>query len=93
MIRYIIGIVISLIAVSFIRAVVGMIQKSVKENVEDVLRDDTPKSNPAEPATAATLKRCVTCGTYKPEASMTRYGTGTKSVFFCSAACEKKAAS
>ncbi|MBM3769622.1 MAG: hypothetical protein FJW32_29965 [Acidobacteria bacterium] len=92
MIKYVIGIVISFIALSFIRAVMGIISKSVKESVEDAVAGDAPKPRP-EPAKATQLRKCATCATYKPEASMIRYGAGEKSVFFCSADCEKKAAS
>lgn len=90
MIKYVIGIIISFIALSFVRAVMGIISKSVKESVEEAVTGDAPKPAP-EPAKATQLRKCASCSTYKPEASMIRYGAGEKSVFFCSAECEKKA--
>ncbi len=89
MIKYVIGIIISFIALSFVRAVMGIISKSVKESVEEAVTGDAPKP---EPAKATQLRKCATCATYKPESSMIRYGSGEKSIFFCSAECEKKAA-
>lgn len=90
MLKYVIGIIVSFIALSFVRAVMGIISKSVKESVEDAVSGDTPKPAP-EAAKATQLRKCATCATYKPEASMIRYGAGEKSIFFCSADCEKKA--
>ena len=95
MLRYIIGIVISLVALTFVRAVWGIIQKAVVDEVKSATADGAPsaapRSKPAQPTAETTLRKCVTCGTYKPEASMIRYGSGAKSVFFCSAGCENKA--
>ena len=95
MLRYLIGIIISFIALAFMRAVWGIIQKAVVDEVKTAVGDDAPEgtASGAKPQTSAdtTLRRCVTCATYKPESSMIRYGTGEKSIFFCSAACEQKA--
>jgi|GEM_PF-2306675 len=94
MLRYLIGIVISLIALTFVRAVWGIIQKAVVDEVKSATADDTPAPGPANSARSAadtTLRKCVTCGTYKAESSMIRYGAGDKSMFFCSAECEKNA--
>lgn len=95
MIRYLIGIVISFIALTFIRAVWGIIQKAVVDEVKSATGMSEPpveqarKSKP--PETSTTLRKCVGCGTYKPESAMIQYGSGDKSVFFCSRECEKKA--
>ncbi len=95
MLRYILGIVISLVALTFVRAVWGIIQKAVVDEVKSAVGDDAPqpaKDPKSKPATAdTTLRKCATCATYKPESTMIRYGSGPKSVFFCSAECEKKA--
>ena len=96
MLKYLIGILLSFIALSFVRAVWGIIQKALVDEVKSAVGDEAPPAPSAKagkPASAAdtTLRKCVTCGTYKPESSMIRYGTGDKSVFFCSAECEKKA--
>ncbi|MBL8236954.1 MAG: hypothetical protein JNM66_06020 [Bryobacterales bacterium] len=95
MLKYLVGILISFIALSFIRAVMGIIQKAVVEEVQSAVGGEpapaTPKGGKAATTADTTLRKCVTCATYKPESSMIRYGTGEKSVFFCSAECEKKA--
>lgn len=94
MIRYLIGIVISFIALTFVRAVWGIIQKAVVDEVKSATGGEPPVEQarkPAPPETSTTLRKCVGCGTYKPESAMIRYGSGAKSVFFCSADCEKKA--
>jgi hypothetical protein len=96
MLKYIVGILISFIALSFMRAVMGIIQKAVVDEVKSSVggEDAPPAAGKAgKPASTAdtTLRKCVTCGTYKPESSMIRYGTGEKSVYFCSKDCEKKA--
>ncbi|MBI2687216.1 MAG: hypothetical protein HYX27_12935 [Acidobacteria bacterium] len=95
MLRYLIGILISLLALTFIRAIWGIIQKALVDEVTSAVKDGPAQSSaggtrPA-PTADTTLRKCVTCGTYKPESAMTRYGSGTKSVYFCSADCEKKA--
>ena len=88
MLRYLIGIIISLVVLTFVRAVWGIIQKAVVDEVKSSIGGGDP-----EPARAAetTLRKCVTCGTYKPEPAMIQYGAGGKSLFFCSAECAKKA--
>ena len=88
MLRYLIGIIISLVVLTFVRAVWGIIQKAVVNEVKSSIGGDEPA-----PASAAetTLRKCVTCGTYKPESAMIRYGAGDKSMFFCSSECAKTA--
>lgn len=99
MIRYLLITVFSLLALTFFRAIMGVVQKAVVNEVKSAMGgEDTPPSpgpnrggsSSTGPA-ATTLRKCVSCGTYKPEGSMIRYGSGEKSVFFCSADCEKKA--
>ena len=94
MFRYIIGILVSIVALSFVRAIWGIIQKAVMDEVQSAVSDESPKAASAgrpAPTAETTLRKCVTCGTYKPESSMVRYGSGAKSVYFCSAECERKA--
>lgn len=93
MLRYLIGIIISLVALTFVRAVWGIIQKAVVDEVKSSVGGDepAPAANRNAPAAETTLRKCVSCGTYKPESAMIRYGSGEKSMYFCSPECEKKA--
>ena len=96
MLRYLIGIVLSFLVLTFVRAIMGAFQKAVVNEVKSAMGDEAPaaaapRSGPAAPTAATTLRKCATCGTYKPESAMTRYGSGEKSVFFCLGDCEKKA--
>jgi len=91
MLRYIIGIVVSLFVLSFVRAVWGIIQKALVEEVTAATGGSQTKENPKQASADTTLRKCVTCGTYKPESAMIRYGAGPKSVYFCTRECEKKA--
>ena len=98
MIRYLLITIFSLLALTFFRAIMGVVQKAVVNEVKSAMGDDagpapgsSAKSGPTAGPAATTLRKCVTCGTYKPEGAMIRYGSGDKAVFFCSADCEKKA--
>ena len=98
MIRYLLITIFSLRALTFFRAIMGVVQKAVVNEVKSAMGgEDQPapsqagKSGPTAGPAATTLRKCVTCGTYKPEGAMIRYGSGDKAVFFCSADCEKKA--
>lgn len=93
MLKYLIGIVISFIVLTFVRAVWGIIQKAVVDEVQSAVGDDAPAAGPAAkstPTAETTLRKCATCGTYKPESAMIHYGAGSKSIYFCSAECEAK---
>jgi hypothetical protein len=95
MLRYLIGIVISLVVLTFVRAVWGIIQKAVVDEVKSSVSGDAPapaSDNSKTPHTAeTTLRKCVTCGTYKPEPAMLHFGAGEKSMYFCSTECRQKA--
>lgn len=93
MLRYLIGLVISLVVLTFVRAVWGIIQKAVVDEVKSAVGDDGPstaREGPAKPTAETTLRKCVSCGTYKPETLMIQRGSGDNSLYFCSAECAKK---
>ncbi len=97
MLRYLIGLIFAFLAWTFMRAFMGAVQKAVIAEVKSAVGEDAgpapkPEARPQQAPTASTtLRRCVTCATYKPESSMIRYGSGEKSLYFCSAECERKA--
>jgi hypothetical protein len=92
MIRYLLGILISLVVLTFVRAVWGIIQKAVVDEVKSAVSgEQPPQARPAESPAGTTLRKCAACSTYKPESAMLRHGSGANSSFFCSAECQKKA--
>ncbi len=90
MIKYLIGLLVSILAVAFIRAMRGMLMKSFKE----ALQQDAPASASSNqpPKSGTRLRKCNTCGTFAPETRMLRHSTGGAEIFFCSQECEKKEA-
>ena len=93
MIRALIGILVSLFVLTFVRAIWGILQKAVFDEVKSAVGGDAPPQSQGKSAPTAdtTLRKCVTCNTYKPQSTMIHYGSGDKSMYFCSAECEKKA--
>jgi hypothetical protein len=91
MIRYILGFLISILAITFIKAVVTMIQRTMSEAVNESLGGKPSQQQQKAAPKQAMLRKCVSCGTYMPEQTMIRYGSGEKSVYFCSKDCEAKA--
>lgn len=85
MIRALIGLLVAAIAAAFIRAVIGMITKEVKDMVNP--EGPKPSAAPDSAGPAATqLKKCPVCGTYAP---VGRLVNGQ----YCSQECAVKAAS
>ncbi len=82
MIRALIGLLVALIAAAFIRAVIGMITREVKEMVNP--ESPQAKPNPAAPPTSTALKKCPVCGTYAPVERLVRGQ-------YCSDECAAKA--
>jgi len=93
MIRTLIGILVSLFVLTFVRAIWGILQKAVVDEVKSAVGGDAPPQAQGKGAPTAdtTLRKCVTCNTYKPQSTMIHYGAGDKSMYFCSAECEKQA--
>ena len=85
MLRYILGIVISLVALSFVRAVWTMIQKAFVDELQPSAPSQPTQARP-EPSASTTLRKCATCGTYKPESAMTKFTSGSETIYVC---CKK----
>ncbi len=86
MIKALIGLLVAAIAAAFIRAVIAMITKEVK----DMVNPEQPQGGPQKPQggqqagpAASALKKCVVCGTYSPSERMVRGQ-------YCSEACAAK---
>ena len=77
MIKALIGLLVAAIAAAFIRAVMTMITKEVKEMV-----NPGAPTKPQPTAGPTSLKKCPVCGTYSPADRQ-----------YCSEACAAKASS
>lgn len=87
MFRYIIGIVVSLVALSFVRAVWTMIQKALVDELQPSTPNQPSQSQSRpQPSASTTLRKCATCGTYKPESAMTKFTSGNETIYIC---CKK----
>jgi hypothetical protein len=90
MIRALIGILVSILAVTFLRAVMTLLVKGAKEAMQPDAGSATAGNAPPESGTR--LRKCKTCGTFAPETRMLRHSTRETDVFYCSKDCEKQAA-
>ncbi len=90
MIKYLIGLLVSILAVAFIRAVTSMLMKGAKEALQQDAQPSASSQQP--PASSTRLRKCKTCGTFAPETRMLRHSTREADIFFCSKECEKKEA-
>ncbi len=90
MIKYLIGLLVSILAVAFIRAVTSLLMKSAKEALQEDAKPGAASAPPPESGTR--LRKCKSCGTFAPETRMLRQSTGGADIFFCSKECEKKEA-
>ncbi|MCX6586555.1 MAG: hypothetical protein NTX13_08245 [Acidobacteria bacterium] len=88
MIKALLGILVSILAVTFLRAVMGLLVKGAKEALQP---DETSDSGSAPPESGTRLRKCKTCGTFAPETRMLRHSTRETDVFYCSKDCEKQA--
>jgi len=87
MIRALIGLLIAAIAAAFIRGVIALITKEVKDmvNPEDPQQSPpNPQQQAPPPSSSTSLKKCPVCGTYTPAE---RLVNGQ----YCSEACAAKA--
>jgi len=76
MIKALIGLLIAAIAAAFIRAIMAMITKEVKEMVNP----EAPQKPQSTAGPTSSLKKCPVCGTYAPADRQ-----------YCSEACAAKA--
>jgi hypothetical protein len=94
MIKYLIGLLVSILAVTFVRAVMALLVKGAKEALQADAQPGGPsKASSGQPPESGTrLRKCKSCGTFAPETRMLRHSTREVDVFYCSKECEKKAA-
>lgn len=90
MIKALLGILVSILAVTFLRAVMGLLVKGAKEALQPE-EPATAAGRGAPPASGTRLRKCGACGTFAPETRMLRHSTREADVFYCSKECEKQA--
>jgi YHS domain-containing protein len=88
MFRALVYILVSLLLLTFIRSVVGLIMKTMSE----LMGTSTPPSTP-QPKGApqgGELRRDPVCGTYIPETTAVHLKVRGETLHFCSTACRDK---
>lgn len=90
MIKALLGILVSILAVTFLRAVMGLLVKGAKEALQPE-EPATTAGRRAPPESGTRLRKCGACGTFAPETRMLRHSTREADVFYCSKECEKQA--
>ena len=85
MIRGLIFLLISIIAITFLRSVIGLIMRSMG----DALQPQQPTETRAA-ASGGELKRDPVCGTYVATAVSVKKTVGKEVLHFCSAACSDR---
>jgi uncharacterized protein len=88
MFRALAYILVSLLLLTFIRSVVGLIMKTMSE----LMGSSTPPSTPQPKGTpqGGELRRDPVCGTYVPEATAIKMKVRGETLHFCSPACRDK---
>ena len=84
MVRLILWLIGAVVAISFLRGVVGIFGRAVGNHM-----GGTPNVPPTTPVKAA-LKKCASCGVYAP--SHAKLQRGGETLHFCSADCLRKTA-
>lgn len=90
MIRAILYLVISIIIITFIRLVIGMIMRSMREMMNAPATPGGAAPRPPAPPVSGELKRDPVCGTFVPANSSYRKTLNGQSFSFCSAECRDK---
>lgn len=93
MIRALIYALISIVAISFLRMVIGIIGKGFS----DLMKEETEASRPQQasstskpPPTRGELKACRTCGTYVVATQAITASAKGETVYYCSQDCKAK---
>ena len=88
MFRALVYILISLLLLTFIRSVIGLIMKAMSELMGTAAAPARPQAKTAPQG--GELKRDPVCGTYVPESTAVTLKVRGGTLYFCSAACRDK---
>jgi YHS domain-containing protein len=88
MIRVVVTLLISILLISLLRVIIGVVMKGVAE----LFQPSNPSTSGPKPPTVAggELKRDPVCGTYVSMDASVRKTVKGQEVFFCSPACRDK---
>ena len=89
MFRFIITAIISILAITFVRAVVGLIGKAINEAISPTPSSRSEEKKASVPA-GGELRKDPVCGTYVAEQAALQLTVKGEPVFFCSTACRDK---
>lgn len=90
MIRYLIGFLITILALTFLRAVMKLLMKGASDALRTQREESGAPQTAAGAAKGTMLRKCGSCGTFAPEARMRRRRDNGTDTFFCSAECEQQ---
>jgi YHS domain-containing protein len=85
MIRAILFLLILIVAVTFLRAVIGLIARAMSQALEPEKTDAAPSH-----AAGGELKRDPVCGTYIAESASVKKTVGNQVIHFCSPSCRDR---
>jgi YHS domain-containing protein len=88
MFRALVYILVSLLLLTFIRSVVGLIMKTMSELMGTSKPPSTPQ--PKAAPQGGKLRRDPVCGTYIPESTAVQLKVRGETLHFCSTACRDK---
>ena len=89
MIRFIVYLILTVLAISLIRSVIGIVLKFLTGGASTGVRGPSG-SQPGNAPVGGTLRRCPVCGTYTSEAIALKRTHSGGTIFYCSSDCEKK---
>jgi len=89
MVRAILYLVISIFLITFVRMVIGLIMRTMKDMMQ-AQAPHTPHSTPPRAPVAGELRRDPVCGTFVPATSSYQKSLNGATYSFCSAECRDK---
>ena len=89
MLRFLITAVVSILAITFLRSVLGLIGKAMTDAMNPSATQQ-PEEKKAQVPAGGSLRKDPVCGTYVAEQAALRLTVRGEPVFFCSAACRDK---
>jgi hypothetical protein len=95
MIRALLYAFLSIVVITFIRMIAGIVMKGVGDAFkQEASSPGRPQSSGSGAApTSGELKACKTCGTYVLASAAKTLAAGGKTAYFCSEDCRRKALS